>query len=336
MRTFVPSRRLLSPLLLVLTLGLAACDRGADALYALPLERPPTEADWAGAVPLRLEARGGRTSRPGESDVDSDAVHTATASCHHGTGAPAVEVDLRAFYTPERLYLRAAWVDPTENAGTVWRWERGGWRAVPGVGGEDGLGVLWSSGGPDFSCARACHLKDWRMAEPRAFAEYAMVAPAGGPALDLWVWRAGRGPAGGAAEDAHLGPDGRQGDGPGDFDAPNSVAARAGGPPFQVGDAPLEAPAPGPGAAAPGRRLLPAPPGRTEVGSSSSRAEGRWVVVLWRSLRGLDAGDVAFAPGREQWLGLSTLDGVVKDHNAVSAPIRLVLVDRAALVASKE
>jgi hypothetical protein len=325
-------------LLLLLALGtwIGGCGLEADRLYALPLDRPPTAADWAGAVPLRLEARGGRTSRPGESDVDSDAVHTATASCHHGTGVPTVSVDARAFYTADRLYLRVEWVDPTEDAGPVWAWERGAWRASQGGVGEDGLGVLWGDGAEDFSCVRACHLQDWRMAEPRAFAEYAMVAPEGSAPLDLWVWRAGRGRVGGVAEDAHLGPKGREGDSPGDFDAPNSTNARSGGRPYQAGDTPIQAPVPEPGATAPGRVLLPSAPGRTEVASWSHRAEGRWAVVLSRTLRGRDAGDVEFIPGREYRFGLSTLDGVVKDHNAVAGPVRLVLVDRRALKAPKE
>lgn len=327
---------LLLALLFLGGLGTGCSGHDVDALYALPLDKAPTEADWAAATPLSREALGGRTSRPGESDVDSDAVHTATASCHHGSGAPAVAVDLRAFYTAERLYLRVEWVDPTENVGPRWRWDRGAWRATSDGGGQDGLGVLWSRGSADFSCARACHLRDWRMAEPRAFAEYAMAAPTGSLPLDLWVWRAGRGPRGGAAEDARLGPEGRDGDGPGDFDAPNSAEARAGGQPFQAGDAPLETPPPGPGATAPGRVLLPSPPGRTEVSATLSRSEGRWAVVLSRRLRGLDADDVSFAPGHDQWLGISTLDGVAKDHNAVADPIRLVLVDRATLVAAKE
>jgi len=174
------------------------------------------------------------------------------------------------------------------------------------------------------------------MAEPRAFAEYAMASPEGSRPLDLWVWRAGRGRVTGAAEDAHLGPKGREGDSPGDFDAPNSVNARSGSRPFQAGDAPVQAPAAEPGATAPGRVLLSSSPGRTEVEAKSHRTDGRWVVVLSRALRGLDADDVALLPGREVRFGLSTLDGVARDHNAVAGPVRLLLVDRPALQTPKE
>lgn len=318
---------LLLPSLCALFCAAPACVRDAARLYALPLTRPPTEADWARAVPLRAEAQGGRTTRPAESDVDSDAVHTATASCHHGTGVPKVVVDVRAYYTSQRLYLRFAWGDPTDDEGTVWRWDARGWGAQR-AGGADGLGLLWGGDKKEFSCAHYCHLQDWRMVGPRGLADYAMGEVPGGGVLDFWTWRAGRGTKGGCADDGRLGPRGFEGDGPGSLFGPNSVRARAGAAgSFEPGDAPYWAPAGAPGATAPGELLLEAPPGRSEVRGEGVRGRGGWTVTLSRALRGLDPGDVEFVVGKDVVFGLSLFDGVAKDHNAVSAPLRLVLVD---------
>lgn len=310
--------------------GGGGCRRGPEALYALPLEHPPTERDWEGAVAVRVEAEGGRTSRPGDRDVDSDAVHKATASCHHGSQAPPVGVEIRAFHTPERIFLRFDWVDPTDNRGPSWEWDGAQW--VAGGAGEDGLGILWGSGGAAFSCVRTCHLVDWRVAGPRAFADYRMASPAGDGPLDFWIWRAGRGRPGGLADDGRLGPDGRQGDQPGELFEPNSVRARNGAADaFGPGDAPWEAPDPEPGAVAPAYRLVGPSGDRLEVEARGERLRGRWRLTVSRALRGSGPEDVALEEGREYAFGLALLDGVEKDHTAVPDPVRLVLVDRGAI-----
>lgn len=306
------------------------CDLPSSALHSLFLDRDPTAADWSAAVPLVVEAVGGRTSASGEGDVDRDAVHKATASCHHGTQASPVRVEVRSFYTVERLFLRFEWVDPTPQEGPTWRWDGARW--VAGGLAQDGLGVLWGGDPASFSCTRACHLEDWRMAGPRAFADYRMAAPAGAGPLDFWVWRAGRGGLAGAVEDGRLTVEGREGDAPGDFVAPNSVRARDElGDVFGAGDRPWEAPAPEPGARAPGYRVVDPSPGRREVECRVERGRGTWRLTLSRRRSGSDPGDVRFDPGGELAFGLALLDGVEKDHTAVPAPIRLILVDPSAL-----
>jgi hypothetical protein len=315
------------------------CQADLDRLYVLPLDDPPTEADWEASVGLELLARGGRTSQRSEADVDSDAVHASTASCHHGAEALPVRIKVRAFHTRDRLYLRFEWADPTADRGPSWAWDGTGWRA--GDRREDGLGILWGRDAERFSCARACHLEDWRVAGPRAFADYAMASPAGATPLDFWVWRAGRGRIGGMADDGRLGPQGREGDGPGDLFIPNSVRARTGADgAFSPGDTPWEAPEPEPGAQAPAYLALPGPAGRIEVSGHGERGRGTWRVTISRALLGTDPEDVRFTPGREYVFGLATLDGVEIDHNAVAGPIRMVLVERSTLrplaVVSKE
>ena len=301
-----------------LALLAAGCRSPTDRVYALPLDGPPTEGDWAGAVAFRAEATGGRTTRADEAAVDADTVHRATASCHHGTRAPPVDVEVRAFYTGDRLYLRLSWTDPTLHTGPGWRWDGRTW--TPGAHGQDGAAVLWGPGDPAFRCARACHLVDFRMAGAGALPDYRMATPAPWGALDLWVWKAGWGRVTGVAEDMELGPEGRRPDRPGE----RFVLNRASG----GGDAPLVAPDPEPGAEAPAFLDRGAGPGRTEVSARGRWDRGRWVVTFSRALRGRDPGDVVLEPGGLYRLGLALLDGVSEDHNAVAEPVTLWLVPR--------
>ncbi len=312
----------------IYVLSVLGCGPGLDRVYALPLEHPPTDRDWSGAIAYRTEAVGGRTTRPGEADVDSDAVHKATASCHHGSGAPPVAVELKAFHTAEALYLQVSWADLTLHRGPSWRWNGSSW--VAGGFGEDGVGILWGGERPDFSCTRACHLSDWRMAGPRGFADYAMAAPAEWGELDLWVWKAGRKGAGGAAEDARIAGNGRAGDGEGDLFLPNSTRARSGeGDAFRAGDGPVWTPAPEPDAWAPAFLVREHPEaGRTEVAAEGRWESGRWTVTFRRALAGRDAGDVVLRPGQDVTFGLALLDGVSLDHNAVPETLRLRVVAR--------
>lgn len=317
-------------MLLAALTALGGCGVEPDRLRAFALARPPTEADWSAAVPLRVEVWGGVSSVPGEADVDADSVHKATASCHHGVKKIPVKVELRAFYTPERLFLRLRWGDPTFDRGPLWRWEAGGWKAAPER--RDGLGLLWGPpGDARFTCMRACHLKDWRMAGKRAFADYVMAAPGETP-LDFWIWRAGRETLEGVAEDAVLTPQGKNGDGvagapeASPFERSNSLRLREGKTGvFAEGDAPARAPAPEPGLLVPGFELADRSPGRNEIDAAARHERGGWTVTLSRALAGKDPGDAAFRPGEETLFGLAVLDGVALDHNAAGVPVRLLL-----------
>ena len=167
------------------------------------------------------------------------------------------------------------------------------------------------------------------MAGERAFADYAMMAP-GKETQDFWIWRAGRGSFAGAAEDGRLTPEGREGDGPGPFEQPNSARAvgeEVGA--FSQGDSPLQAPSPQPGATAPGSLLVTQGPGRLEVQAASHWEQGRWTLTLSRPLTGSEAEDATFRAGGEYRFGLAVLDGVSLDHNAARAPVRLYLVPTA-------
>ncbi len=315
-------------------LACAGCGVGPDRLYALPLDHEPKAADWDEAVAFRTEAGGGRTTRPGGGDVDGDAVHKATASCHHGAKTPPVRTELRAFYTSDRVYLQLRWADPTRHDGPVWRWDGSGWRASGR--GRDGLGLLWGDGRERFSCASACHLDDWRLAGRQGVSDYTMATAAGDGSLDLWVWKAGWGGPAGAADDRRLTPQGWEPDSPGERFVPNSSRARSNGVGvFGPEDAPLETPTAQPEARAPGFVERPAPDGRTEVVGRGRWRDGWWEVVLSRPLRGRDPEDVRFEPGGEVTVGVALLDGVARDHNAVPVAVRMELVPAGDLVRDK-
>ncbi len=291
------------------------CRSPVDRVYALLLEHEPSERDWAAAVPYRTTARGGRVTLPADQGVDADSVHKATASCHHGTPPPEVWVEIRAFYTPSRLYVQVRWPDPTLDSGPGWRWSGAGWRAE--AGGQDGAGILWGGEIEGFRCARACHLEDWRVEGPRSFGDYTMAVPEGWPALDLWEWKAGWGGDRGAADDLSLTRQGRRPDAQGVRFVRNAT---------EEGE-PLESPPPEPGVAAPAFLDRGGGRGRTEVTARGVWRDGVWTVTFQRALRPFDPEDIAFLPGRRYWFGLALLDGVAEDHNAVAEPVPLYLVE---------
>ncbi len=272
-------------------------------------------------MPLRVQAAGGRTTRANEASVDADTVHKATASCHHGTQAPPVDLEVRAFYTPERVYLRLTWSDPTLHRGPGWIWDGSSWRRGPS--GQDGVAILWGAGAEGFTCARACHLADFRMAGVRAFADYRMSTPEAWGRLDLWEWKAGWGGLAGVADDLSLGPEGRGPDVPGERFMENRAPDA---------DGPLLAPDPEPGAEAPAFVDRASPSGRTEVEAEGRWVAGRWIVTFSRDLRGTDPGDVVLEPGAVYPVGIALLDGVSEDHTAVAEPVRIWLVPRKRLL----
>lgn len=316
-------------LLAALCATLAGCAREPDRLYALRLDRPPDESDWAGAGSFTARATGGQTSLPGESDVDKDSVHMATASCHHGTGGRPVKIWVKAFYTASDLYMRFSWQDPTADRGPEWTREGARWKA--GDPKRDGLGILWGLPDRDFDCATVCHLKDWRKAGGVSVGEFAM-ASRGREEYDFWVWKTGRTGQPTEVEDGKLGPEGRTGDGPDEFEIPNSALAAMGGAasggaqPFGGNDAPLKTPGGEPGDRADAFFVRADQPSRTEIEGRASRGDGVWTLTLKRPLAGLSPEDVKFEPGGEYSFGLAVLDGVARDHNAALKPVRMKLV----------
>ncbi len=313
----------------LLIASLTGCGVESERVYSLRLAKEPSSSDWDRAVGYKLRADGGVTSQPGDSAVDEDSVHTATASCHHGAGSPPVNVEIKSFYTDEKIFLRFEWMDPTRDEGPLWRWGAGGWTAAGAR--EDGLGVLWAQNPEGFECAHLCHLVDWRMAgAKKSSADYAMAAQKG-EAADFWIWRAGKARVGGMAEDANLTDEGKVSDDNSkkELFQPNSArASKKIEGAFQSGDQPLSAPKPEPGAVAMGYLLDESDPARMEVAALGSYEEGRWSLTVSRTLKG-GAGDLSFEAGKSYKFGLAILDGVALDHNAARKPITVTLVDKA-------
>jgi len=328
---------------LFVLLACSACKEiGGDKLYALYLEQAPSTADWQRALPRLVTVRGGlphKADRLGT--IDDDTVHTSTASCHHGSALPdPIEVDLRAFYTAEDLYLRVSWSDPTrDDLFRQWRYDGETWSN--GGEYEDGLGLMFDATGsfPRFSCSYACHMHDYGVSSSSFHATNRMQLARDDTWLDLWHWKAQRTGRFGFADDRTLTRDGMQGDVPGELFRDNSHAAIDTSQPLQPfaeGDAPLVdyegLPLAGqfkpPGSVAPGS-LTDMPNGsRADVVAISNWEDGRWVVVLRRKLQTADRRDAVFVPGDEQGVGfgLSIMDFTLREHYASKTEERLVLL----------
>lgn len=333
-------------LVLLLTALLPACKEiPADRLYALPLAHPPTEADWERALPRTVVVKGGKVHRvEAIADIDEDTVHTTTASCHHGASLPdPLPVDVRAFYSGGDLYLRISWPDATRDDGMMeWSWDGKGWRNAGGV--EDGLGLMWDAGRrfPRFSCAVACHIRDFGVAGASFRASNRMQTARPGEWLDLWNWKARRTGRYGFADDRWIDREGMRGDVPGEIFRENSRARLAGGNAlsFSPGDAPLVDAEGTPfgdgflpaGTTAPGYITERPTGGRGDVAASGRWERGRWTVVLRRPLDTGDPRDARFAPGDMQGVpfGLSVMDSTLNEHYASVTEERIVLLPAAA------
>ncbi|PLX79139.1 MAG: hypothetical protein C0614_08175 [Desulfuromonas sp.] len=313
-----------------------------DRLYALWLDRVPTDADWQRALPHLVSVRGGRPHKLRSfSEIDEDTVHTSTASCHHGSRLPEpVDVDLRAYYTDRDLFLRLSWEDATRDQ-SMQDWVFDGERWVNSGAMEDGFGLLWDARGtfPQFSCAYACHISDFGVNRASFHATNKMRLADESAWLDLWNWKAARTAGLGFADDRFLDQSGMHGDTAGELFRENSRAMLSGdgtARPFSEQDLPIydadrQPAAEGfrpPGTIAPGFLVERPKAGRADVVAVTDYRDGRWVVVLRRSLRTGDARDVVFVPGDEVGVafGLALMDHTLYEHYASQTMERLVLL----------
>ena len=345
-------KRILFALLVVFSLALCtSCrSRGADLalsdrLYALWLERAPQAGDWERALPRVVIVKGGRVHKLNPlPDIDEDTVHVTTASCHHGSTPPApLSVDVRAFYTDSDLYLRFSWLDPTrDEAIRQWQFDGKEWLASPAL--EDGLGILWDTENRfrQFTCSYACHIDGFGVSGANFHANNRMKLPRDeGLALDLWNWKAGRTARFGFADDRTLAFKGMEGDTPGEIFLENSRARSEGKGDiaiFGVGDVPIydqdnrsigKEFRPG-GSVAPGY-ISERPVGsRADVAAVTDYRDGRWIVILHRSLQTADRRDVVFTPDKAAGVafGLSIMDDTIKEHYASIATEHLVLLPK--------
>lgn len=328
----------------VLALSMTAGCReiSADRTYALWLDHPPTDEDWGKALPREISVRGGRPHKLRTfSDIDEDTVHTSTASCHHGSRIPEpVDVDVRAFYTDDDLFLRLSWEDATQDQSMLdWQYDGNAWQNTGSL--EDGFGLLWDARGQfnKFSCSYACHITDFGVNKANFHASNKMRLAQEGSWLDLWNWKAARTARHGFADDRYLDEKGMHGDTPGELFTENSRAHASGRTditPFGEGDEPIydaeRLPAnegfKPPGTMAPGYLVKRPVGGRGDVLAVSRYEGGRWVVVLRRALRTGDPHDIVFVPGDEMGVsfGLALMDHSQFEHYASNTVERLVLL----------
>ncbi len=330
-------------LLILILLGLASCrEVPADRLYALHLDAPPSAVDWTGALPRIVTVKGGRKHvRTLIDNIDEDTVHTSTASCHHGGKLPdPIPVDMRAFYTDREVFIRLSWADATADEDIrEWRFDGDAWQNLGNV--EDGFGLAWDAGSffPRFTCSVACHIDDFGVRGASFHATNRMMLAGEGEWLDLWNWKARRTGRFGFADDRFLSNEGMSGDVPGEPFKENSRARlnpESGMFPFAEGDAPIYdaeglpigkefRPA---GSTAPGF-LTETPSGsRADVKALGRWQDGRWTVILRRSLDSGDPRDVRFVPGAREGVafGLSIMDNTLFEHYASVIPERIVLL----------
>jgi hypothetical protein len=308
-------------------LAAGACGRlDVDAVYAVRLAAPPQDAAWDLAVPRLVKAGGGSIhGRPpalAGLELDTDAVHGAAASCHHGPPVThPTPVEIRAYYTDRDLFVDVRWSDPTEDrTPRAWRRTGGGWEIAGDD--EDGLALLWSGSGGRFACQEACHQSDFTVRGGSLVDVRSMYLADEGAREEAWVWKPSLGgrelvidrsgfrtPAGTAyaalnsrvARDESLGPEARRAGTFGKQDAP--LTDRDGGPVTASTSA------------APAYRWAPAGEGRL-LAAAAERQGRRWRVVF---VRPLDAGPgrQAFRPGGSYRFGVAVFDGTSVNHHVV-------------------
>ncbi|MHB8834599.1 MAG: ethylbenzene dehydrogenase-related protein [Candidatus Methylomirabilia bacterium] len=308
-------------------LATVSCSRiDVDAVYAVRLAAPPTDAVWDLAMPRLVKAGGGsvhgRLPVLAGLELDTDAVHGASASCHHGPPVThPTPVQLRAYHTLENLYLDVRWEDTTEDRlPRSWKRTTDGWEIAPDD--EDGVAIIWSRGSGRFGCQEACHQSDFTVRGGSLVDVRSMFLAEEGAREEAWVWkpslggrqlridRAGFTTPGGepystlnsrAAHDPALGPEARRAgmfgkqDAPLTDDAGNLVTAVT--------------------HSAPASRWAPAGV-ENRVAARAERWRRGWRVVFTRPLAAGE-GAMSFRPGGRYRFGVAIFDGTSVNHHVV-------------------
>jgi hypothetical protein len=324
----------------------ASCSRiEVDAVYAVRLDAPPTEAAWDLAMPRLVKAGGGgvhgRLPVLAGLELDTDAVHGASPSCHHGPPVThPTPVQLRSYYTDRDLYLDVRWEDATADR-TPRSWTRtgGGWEIAPDD--EDGVAILWSSGLGRFGCQEACHQSDFAVRGGSLVDVRSMFLAQEGVLEEVWVWKPSLGgrqlsidrtgfktPAGAPystvnsqiAHDEALSPEARRAGMFGKQDAP-----------LTDGEGKPLTPA---ARMAPASRWAPAEAGN-RVTARAERWRRGWRVVFTQPLAD-GTGGVSFRPGERHRFGVAIFDGTSVNHHVVRDTQVIEIVAPVASKATRE
>jgi hypothetical protein len=322
----------LTPFLLPLFLlfALPGCEKvEADRLYAVRLAEPPAAENWEEGVPLELKAGGGnahgRESALPRLDPETDPVHAASASCHHGPPvSDPVPLEIRAYYDDANLYLEVRWEDATpDTTPRLWRKGEEGWAVTDDEG--DGLAILWSRYPGQYGCQEACHVDDWAVRGGSLVDVRHMYLTEKGAWEEAWVWKAA-----GGTRDLILGEKGFLTVAGEPYRAVNSIVARDESlspeirmaKTFGAGDGPAVSVADGSG-------RLPAENAESaaaylwggEGAELLLKVRGERWEKGWRVLfsRRLDAGEGRqdFRPGGEYRFGVALFDNTSLDHHIV-------------------
>lgn len=328
-----------------LVLAASACGRvEADRLFAVRLASPPADDQWALALPRLVKAGGGSVhGRPpvlAGLELDTDAVHGASASCHHGPPVThPVPVELRAWYTGDTLWVDVRWDDPSEDrAPRAWRRGEAGWEVPPDD--EDGVALLWGPRAGRFGCQEACHQADFAVRSGSLVDVRSMFLAEEGTREEAWVWKPSLG-----GRELFLTHSGFETPGGEPYRSVNSRAAAdpalnaeerrartfaAGdGPRLGSGGAPL---APGADAAP---AALWAPGDGVLLTARAERTRRGWRVVFSRRLDP-GGGREAFRQGGRYRFGIAVFDGTSVNHHVVRDEQDLELVIPAPVPAEAE
>ncbi len=322
-------------------LAAASCGRlDVDAVYAVRLAAPPTEASWDLAMPRLVKAGGGsvhgRLPVLAGLELDTDAVHGASASCHHGPPVThPTPVQLRAYYTERELYLDVRWEDATaDRSPRSWTRTPEGWEIAPDD--EDGVAILWNRGNGRFGCQEACHQSDFTVRGGSLVDVRSMFLADEGAREEAWVWKPSLGgrrllidrkgfatPDGApystvnsrVAHDQALGPEARRAGMFGKQDAPQ----------FDGEGNPVTAVT----RSAPANRWAPTGAG-SGLSARAQRWRNGWRVVFSQPLAAGE-GVVSFRPGERYRFGIAIFDGTSVNHHvardaqvfAIVAPVAL-------------
>jgi hypothetical protein len=332
--------------LVLAALACASCSRiDVDAVYALRLAAPPTEAAWDQALPRLVKAGGGsvhgRLPVLAGLELDTDAVHGASASCHHGPPVthPTL-VQLRAYYTDRDLYLDVRWEDATaDTTPRSWKRDPGGWEIAPDD--EDGVAILWSAGDGRFGCQEACHQSDFTVRGGSLVDLRSMFLAQEGTREEAWVWKPSLGgrrlligptgfttPAGApyssvnsrVAHDPGLGPEARRAGMFGKQDAPLTDAE---GNPVAAGTR-----------SAPASRWAPAGPDN-RLTARAERWRRGWRVLFTQPLPAGNDG-LSLRPGERHRFGVAIFDGTSVNHHVVRDSQIFAVVAPVALDSAQE
>lgn len=310
MRRLMPGLFVLAALV-VMTVFLASCSKPSDPNTLQAVKGTPKSVDGSDAVWSKAPAL------------------TVKTGVITGTKAPGpVEVKAQAVYSTSDVWFRLEWPDATESVDRSWSYDGTAWKKS---GNEDRVGLYWEITSikqfPSKGCAALCHN------EGTDQSKWYMITPDEKARADNWHWKAARSNPVGYADDKWLG--GLLEDPKDPESANHGDKKQAGGDKDnrtedKKGPAMMQDPSKSPSAGVKfllaseavsldqakvkasdkvPAYLLGKPDGsRGDIEARGVYKDGKWVVVLHRSLNTGHDDDVQFNTARTYPFGLAVFD----------------------------